>query len=980
MNSKRHYLPLMALALPLLAVTGHAAPVAAANAADITAAYGIARKAVPMQALNLKAAEAETTGDYPLNFDKDALITNANRWLNGLTFKSAYGEQKLTGFTQKTDRKLYSDRLDHAFFAKAGEQVRLSFDFSTDWMNGFVYIDRDNDGSFSFDVGSDHRPAAGSDVMAYSFYYEGNSDTSGWNSDGTVINTDNQRSQINPPAFTIPSDLKPGYYRMRCKVDWGSLDPGGSNKSGQTILGNGGSIVDLRLNVHGETANVSLVNGELGSVQIDGQTGTENVAVPFGKDLTLTITPAKANAVLSAVRVRHGYNLDGDSLIHGTPQYIDEVYPGYLIEGDKLTIPGSVVDGDVRITPVFIEQETGGGTGEGYYPINFDKDLTITNGERVLRSVGLSVEGGSSITLNVPTGTKKVYNSLTSSVISAKPGSKFTANIDYTGHEHMHAYLYLDLNRNGQFLPLLNADGTPAVSSELLAYTYYNGKDSNGTEKGWEQSGFPTTNSLAFQLPSGLPAGVYRARLKIDWDNIDPAGNTSAAQAMDKNGGYIVDFVINSVGKTSALDIRTANGSIVGSGNTGMPDDVTSLSALNFLTVPAASGYTTEGITVRHGYNLDEAQTDKFGNLQWSEFTLSPDATSVPADSVYGEVRLSADFVPNGTEEYKLWFSDEFNQPDGSMPDSKKWARSTREHPTWKRFVSTTPEGQALTAFIKDGKLVTRCIPNTLESEGDVDMISGSIESSSTAYFTYGKVEGRIKTIPHTGNFPAFWMMPKENGGKGWPWNGEIDIWEQIDSQDISHHTIHTGWANGSADGGLGNSNNPPKAGPYSGCKNGQWHTFSLEWDETSLKWYVDGKHVFTYNKLVNNSYALQNGQWPFDKDFYIILNQSVGNGSWAAPADVKFTYETLFDWVRVYQKDGQSGTITGLSSVTSDSPSVEVEAGNGSLTLTSATAAPVSVFDVSGRSVFSGVVSGSKTLSLASGIYVAAGQKVLVK
>jgi hypothetical protein len=28
-----------------------------------------------------------------------------------------------------------------------------------------------------------------------------------------------------------------------------------------------------------------------------------------------------------------------------------------------------------------------------------------------------------------------------------------------------------------------------------------------------------------------------------------------------------------------------------------------------------------------------------------------------------------------------------------------------------------------------------------------------------------------------------------------------------------------------------------------------------------------------------------------------------VGNGSWAAHADESFTYETQFDWVRVYQK-----------------------------------------------------------------------------
>ncbi|MBS7396430.1 MAG: glycoside hydrolase family 16 protein, partial [Prevotellamassilia sp.] len=175
-------------------------------------------------------------------------------------------------------------------------------------------------------------------------------------------------------------------------------------------------------------------------------------------------------------------------------------------------------------------------------------------------------------------------------------------------------------------------------------------------------------------------------------------------------------------------------------------------------------------------------------------------------------------------------------------------------------------------------------------------------------------VEGRLLTLPHTGNFPAFWMMPQDNS-KGWPYAGEIDIWEQIDAQNTSFHTIHSGWANGAGDGGLGNSNNPTKGGTKSGVTNGYYHTFGLEWEEDLLSWYVDGEKVFSYAKLKNNADALSKGQWPFDAPFYIILNQSVGNGSWAANADTNFAYETLFDWVRVYQKEGQIHQ-TGIGTV----------------------------------------------------------------
>lgn len=84
-----------------------------------------------------------------------------------------------------------------------------------------------------------------------------------------------------------------------------------------------------------------------------------------------------------------------------------------------------------------------------------------------------------------------------------------------------------------------------------------------------------------------------------------------------------------------------------------------------------------------------------------------------------------------------------------------------------------------------------------------------------------------------------------------------------------------------------------------------------MEWEEDKLSWYVDGRKVFSYAKSTDAD-ALAKGQWPFDKHFYIILNQSVGNGSWAKPADTNFTYRTEFDWVRVYQKEGQVNTEIG--------------------------------------------------------------------
>ena len=356
-------------------------------------------------------------------------------------------------------------------------------------------------------------------------------------------------------------------------------------------------------------------------------------------------------------------------------------------------------------------------------------------------------------------------------------------------------------------------------------------------------------------------------------------------------------------GDKVALDIVAIGGHVVGADYSGVPETIDYGKSVSLLPLAPANGYVLKSLTVRHGQQLDGPQYD--GTVrQWSEYTVDGAAAdkefTIPADSVDGDVRVTARFEADGTETYKLLFADEFNTADGTLPDATYWTRCSRESPTWKRFTSQTAEGQALTGFVRDGKLVMRCVANDIDDEGDVDMISGAVESSSKMYFAYGRVEARLRTTPHRGNFPAFWLMPEDNSA-GWPNAGEIDIWEQIDTENKTYHTVHT---HCTYDLGL--------AKPNSGSAwtdAAEWHVISLVWTPTLLTWYVDGIQAFTYAKSSDET-LLEKGQWPFDKPFYIILNQSVGNGSWAANCDTSFDYETLFDYVRVYQSNDSSAVL----------------------------------------------------------------------
>lgn len=235
--------------------------------------------------------------------------------------------------------------------------------------------------------------------------------------------------------------------------------------------------------------------------------------------------------------------------------------------------------------------------------------------------------------------------------------------------------------------------------------------------------------------------------------------------------------------------------------------------------------------------------------------------------------------------EYVLVFSDEFNKPDGTLSDSEVWTPCTRRPKvTWARFLSNSPK----VAFIQDGNLVLRAIPNPDRSTDDVDMLTGGINSSQKFAFRYGRVECRALVNPFIGNFPAIWMMPKT--ALAWPKGGEIDIFEQINTEQKAYSTVHSAWTKSHPDEThSGNVNLPMN----------RYHVYALEWEKDVLTFFADGKKVYQYKKQ-NDSQE----QWPFDKsDFYLILNQSVGDGTWAKMPDVMHTYEMRIDWIRVYQK-----------------------------------------------------------------------------
>ena len=234
----------------------------------------------------------EVTEKYTVNFDKTATHSRTDRVLSGFSLQQTGKDQQTVNVF--ASRAAYEDHTSSVFNVEAGSELTASFNYSGQWMNGYIYIDRDNDGEFSYKEGQWDQ--AGTDLVSYSFYSTladpKVNDTYGYNSTGASV-SGNDRSNVNPPSFTAPTE--PGTYRIRFKIDWNCILPGGSSD----ILSDGGGIWDATLNVVAAepevtvkeeksfTDDISMVVGDMSEVA-----GQAQVTIKEMSDETISMTLA----------------------------------------------------------------------------------------------------------------------------------------------------------------------------------------------------------------------------------------------------------------------------------------------------------------------------------------------------------------------------------------------------------------------------------------------------------------------------------------------------------------------------------------------------------------------------------------------------------------------------------------------------------------------------------------------------------------
>lgn len=316
---------------------------------------------------------------------------------------------------------------------------------------------------------------------------------------------------------------------------------------------------------------------------------------------------------------------------------------------------------------------------------------------------------------------------------------------------------------------------------------------------------------------------------------------------------------------------------------------------------------------LRIGYPLDGQKGGDVGN-NYIVYTFigNPDAPR-PDVSDLGNIELGTSDNANIAGMNLIW-KDEFS---GTTLDTSVWNYNTgyyiNDDPgTWgwgnnelEHYTDSTKN-----VFVNNGSLniVAYEEPKSFPQDPNRYALysSGKITTKDKFTFRYGRIDFRAKLPRGNGMWPALWMLPNDDTYGTWAASGEIDVMEA------------RGRLPGATSGAIHFGGQWP-ANTYIGSDysftNGQtidsdYHVYSVVWEEDNIKWYVDGTCFF---KATSDQWysagASNDGNAPFDQEFYIIMNLAIGGwfdgGIAPEPSDLPATMQV--DYVRVYKSEGSN-------------------------------------------------------------------------
>jgi beta-glucanase (GH16 family) len=250
---------------------------------------------------------------------------------------------------------------------------------------------------------------------------------------------------------------------------------------------------------------------------------------------------------------------------------------------------------------------------------------------------------------------------------------------------------------------------------------------------------------------------------------------------------------------------------------------------------------------------------------------------------------------PAAKNEWELVWHDEFN--DKSV-DTLKWNILLRENSKHNELQYYLPDE----VYIENGVLRIR---SRIRKYGSKEYTSGRLDTHGKCAPVYGRFEIRAKLPGGKGLWPAYWLYPQD---RDWlmemsmakavaegnerlipeerPWYTEIDIMEFLGHETGviygTHHYYTFDGRKMTSSGTLRTSTDFTK----------DFHTYVLEWEPDSIRWYIDGELIHVCTEGIPHS------------PHYLIINTAIG-GSWPGNPDSTTVFPQYhdIDYVRIYQR-----------------------------------------------------------------------------
>jgi len=236
-------------------------------------------------------------------------------------------------------------------------------------------------------------------------------------------------------------------------------------------------------------------------------------------------------------------------------------------------------------------------------------------------------------------------------------------------------------------------------------------------------------------------------------------------------------------------------------------------------------------------------------------------------------------------KDWQIIWEDNF---DGAELDTAKWTRIPPNSADWGRHMTSDQQCYR----ISEGLLFLIGIVNPDTLTDSRPFLTGGVYTKGKFAFQYGKIEIRAKLESAQGAWPAIWMLAEKKKYGSYPRNGEIDIMEHINFEDIIYQTTHSYYTLE-----LKQKENPPNGGTAK-VDIDQFNTYGLEWYPDRLVFILNGEETFVYPRIK----GVDPSQWPYDQPFYLLVDQQLG-GSWVGkvkPDDLPV--QMIVDFVKVYQ------------------------------------------------------------------------------